>query len=181
MHGHYFLRYAPHGPGITVALTYAVFGPHVYGWYGGAHGDGFSGAFFALHRFYSGAPTIVLRSMRNDLWGSWLRESPGGAVQRVHSPLPDALAHQVDRLHAAFQRDWMFDRDAPDEAHERERYAELGIPLRGVNLRATRFDRFDRSGSHWRCDSAEADAGILERLARRWDLDERGPPLALAS
>src|SRR3982751_794771 len=93
----FLLRSAPAGAGLAVAVVYAGTPPDAYGWYTGARERTFPTAFFALRD-----GPVLTHSMGEDLHGAWLRHEPAHVPRRVHSPLADANAQELLRLHATF-------------------------------------------------------------------------------
>lgn len=179
MQPEFLLRFAPAGPGLVMALVYARRQRDVYGWYTGARDRTFPTAFFALHDYLPRNPQPVLaHSMGEDLYGAWLRYDPGHAPRRVHSPLPEVTARDLERLHAIFASDWLFASGDADAACQVAAYERLGLALHAINIRPRCFDRFVRDRPIWVARSTEFDVRVLECVAPHWALDDPGVPVA---
>jgi hypothetical protein len=177
MQSHFHLAYAPRGAGVASALFYVVSGENVYGWYTGARDHACEAAFFALEHYYSTHATTFCRSVGNDLYGAWVLDF-APVVTDIRNPVPEALCHELERLHEAFVREWLFYPNGDNARDDLAAYERLGLPVGPVNIRAERFTRFDQSQPTWVYASPGIDLNIVSTLRTSWPLDDREPPAA---
>lgn len=174
---HVHLACAPHGAGLLYALLWFDHGSDVYGWFMGARGDAFPGAYFKLESYRRASGMRFLRSAQDDVYGAWVEATAQGETAVLHPPpVPEELCHELARLQDRFIRHWLFFADDPDDldgAAQAEALRARGWPVRAVNVRADRLGKLDSGGPVWRYDAPGADLGLLVELSRLWPLDHR--------
>ena len=171
---HIHLGFAPRGVGLLYGLLWFARGNDVLGWFIGAIGGEYSAAYFVLQDYYSNAPTQLLRSAQNDVYGAWLQVSPQGDLTVPHPPpVPEALCHELLRLQNEFVRHWLFYGDDPEAHDEAEALRTRELSVRAVNVRPTRLNKFHTAAAVWRYDAPGADTGVLIDLSACWPLDYR--------
>jgi hypothetical protein len=171
---HSHLAYAPRGPGLLYAVTWFSDGDDVYGWFIGARDGGHLASYFMLQDYYSTRDTAFHRSVEDDVLGKWLRvhdDRRGGTVHADAPPVPEALRHELNRLQDQFVRHWLFFDDDPAAQAEAEALRARELPVRHVNVRADRLDKFRTAAAVWRYDAPAADRNVLLYLSKRWPLD----------
>lgn len=171
-HGH--LGYAPQGAGLLYALLWFDHHDDVLGWFIGMRQGRPLAAFFEVEDYHTPAGGRLLRSAQDDVYGPWLETTDAGDIELPHPPpVPEDLCHELIQLQDHFIRHWLFFADDAEAAAQAEALRARGLPLRAVNVRADRLDKFDTSGDEWRYDAPGADTGLLVHLSRRWPLDHR--------
>jgi hypothetical protein len=175
MQAHCHLAYAPRGAGVVSALFYVADGENVFGWYTGAKDHGCEAAYFALEHYYSTHATAFCRSLANDVYAGWVLDF-APITTDVRNPVPDDLCHELERLQAAFVREWLFYPGEPGADAEAAAYGKLGLPVGPMNIRAERLARFDQSQPTWIYASPGIDLNVISTLRTSWPLDDREPP-----
>lgn len=173
----FYLAITPRGAGLAAALFYRVDGVDIQGWFTGARNHGFLSKFFALERYYGEGPAVFWRSMDGGGRGRWMAGDTS-RVSNLHSPLPEAACHELERLQSAFAAEWLFYADDPRAVREMDEYRRLGLPVGAVNVRSSQLARFDRRGPTWIYASPDTDLNVVAYLMRHWALDYRGAPAA---
>lgn len=169
---HAHLAYAPRGAGLLYAVLWFAQEEHVFGWFIGSKDGGHLASYFMLQDYFSARETSLFRSVDDDVYGAWVHVRADGDLALPHPPpVPQAVAHELNRLQDHFVRHWLFfddDANALDEAkalHARE------LSVRHVNIRAARMDKLRTGAAVWRYDSPNADMNVLLYLSKRWPLD----------
>ena len=109
---------------------------NVYGWYTGSEQGTFPACYFMLEHFYSSLPTVFYRTTDNSPYAHWVKESGETETLLVdHSPVPEVLMHELDRLQFIFITEWLFYPQEPGSATEVDAYRILGLPVQPVNIR----------------------------------------------
>lgn len=168
------LAYAPRGAGLLYALLWFADGRSIYGWYIGSHDGLPEASYFALPDYYDPSKAVVLcRSTEDDLDGPWMQVDDRGESELPHPPVPQALHHELARLQDEFIRHWLFFDDDPDGAEQARALNARGLPVRHVNIKASRLGKLKTAPAVWRYDAPGVDLNVLLRLSQRWPLDER--------
>ena len=167
-----YLAYTPRGAGVLCALFYYAADNHVFGWYTGSQEGEFPATFFMLEDFYSPQQTFFYRSQEDDVYGTWLKHTPGGDLPVEGRELvPDAACHELERLQSAFIREWLFYAD--DDAAEKDcvEYRNQGLPVQAVNIRSRKLNKLDKNDLVWTYATATVDMNVISFLMRHWPLD----------
>ncbi len=169
---HQHLAFAPRGAGLLYALLWFAEGDHVYGWFIGSKDGGHRASYFMMQDYYSMRDTRLLCSAEDDVYGRWL-DVQGAVEEEVahRPPVPDVLCHELSRLQDQFVRHWLFFDDDPHAAEEAEALRRRELPVRHVNIRASRLDKLRTAPAVWRYDASGADRNVLSYLSKRWPLD----------
>ncbi len=171
---HAHLAYAPRGAGLLYAVLWFCEGSSIYGWCIGSR-DGVSEAsYFVLPDYYAVTPTVLYRSVEDDLRGPWVKVTEEGDYKLPHPPpVPEALCHELVRLQDEFVRHWLFFDDDPDSEIQAHALNARERPARHVNIKASRLAKLRMGAAVWRYDAPGADQNVLAHLSQRWPLDER--------
>ena len=167
-----YLAYTPRGAGVLCALFYFEEDKHIFGWYTGSQEGEFPATFFMLENFFSSQQTIFYRSQEDDVYGTWLKHTPGSDVPVEGRELvPDSACHELERLQFAFIREWLFYAD--DDVAEKEcaEYRDQGLPVQAVNIRSRKLNKLDKSDLIWTYATATVDMNVISFLMRHWPLD----------
>ena len=171
---HAHLAYAPRGAGLLYAMLWFADGPSIYGWYIGSRDGIPEASYFVLPDYYAVTPTVLYRSVENDLYGPWVQVTEDGDNELPHPPpVPQALCHELVRLQDQFIRHWLFFDDDPDSETHAQALNARELPVRHVNIKASRLGKLRMGAAVWRYDALGADLNVLVRLSQRWPLDER--------
>lgn len=166
------LAYAPRGAGVLYAVLWFADGSDVYGWYAGNRGGLAEASYFAMPGYYAARGPVLYRSAEDDLDGPWVESDGASAAPLSHSPVPQALHHELARLQDGFVRHWLFfDTDA-DAAQQAALLNARELPVRHLNVRADHLGKLHTAPAVWRYDTPGADQNVLVHLSRRWPLDE---------
>ena len=169
---HTHLAYAPRGVGLLYAVQWFAQGDHIYGWYIGSKDGGHRADYFMLQDYYSLRDTHFFRSVENDVYGPWADVRRSGEFALPHPPpVPEPLCHELRRLQDQFVQHWLFFDDDPMEAAEAAALRSRMLPVRHVNIRASRLDKLRTAPAVWHYDSPDADMNMLIHLSKRWALD----------
>lgn len=169
---HVHLAYAPRGVGLLYAVQWFAKGDHIYGWFIGSKDGGHRAHYFMLQDYFSLRDTHFFRSAENDVYGAWVDVRRTGEFALSHPPpVPDALCHELNRLQDQFVAHWLFFDDDPASADEAAALRSRTLPVRHVNIRASRLDKLRTAPAVWRFDSPDADVNVLNHLSKRWPLD----------
>ncbi len=167
------LAFAPRGAGLLYAVLWFAEGPNVYGWYIGSRDGVPEASYFVLPDHYTTKPDVLHRSLEDDPYGSWVEVTARGQVELAHAPVPQALCHELARMQDEFIRHWLFFDDDPDSEAQARALSERELPVRHVNIKASRLGKLHTSAAVWRYDTPGADQNVLVNLSQRWPLDER--------
>ena len=171
---HAHLAYAPRGAGLLYAVLWFGDGPSIYGWYIGARDGVPEASYFVLLDYYAVEPSALYRSVQDDLYGPWVQITDRGESELPHSPpVPQALRHELARLQDEFIRHWLFFDDDPDSETQARALNARELPVRHVNIKASRLGKLRTAPAVWRYDAAGADQNVLVHLSQRWPLDEQ--------
>lgn len=171
---HAHLAFAPRGPGLLYAVTWMNDEHHVYGWYLGSRDGEIEASYFMLQGYYDAHETAFLRSVQDDLDGVWVEARySGGELPLTHSPLPEAVRHELARLQDQFVRHWLFFEGDAEAATEGPALRARDLPVRRANIQASRLDKLTHGAAVWRYDSPGSDLNVLAWLTLRWPLDFR--------
>jgi hypothetical protein len=167
-----YLAYAPNGPGLFCALFWFVQDDDVYGWFTGAKAHEHPARFFMLEDYYSKRETQCFISAADDVHGDWMRSSTRDE-SRIDRPVPvpNELCPELDRLQDAFVREWLFYEGGEGYPQEAPLLRKRGLPVLGVNIRASRLDKLTGEGPVWTYCTPGADVRMVAYLSRRWGLD----------
>jgi hypothetical protein len=126
-----------------------------------------SAAFFMIEHFYAERTAMLYRSMQDDVYAPWtidypLRRSP------MRCPLPDAVAHELERLQSVFVDDWLFFDNDPGNASERAAFRQRSIPVLAANIQNRRLSRLRRVGRQLEHATPGLDINVLEFLEKHW-------------
>jgi hypothetical protein len=169
---HTHLAYAPRGVGLLYAVLWFAAKDDIYGWFIGAKDGGQIASYFMLQDYFSLRETRLFRSVQDDVYGPWVDVRSSGDWQLPHPPpVPEDVCHELNRLQDQFVRHWLFYDDDPAAREEANALHARQLPLRHVNIRASRLDKLHTAPAVWRYDSAGADRNVLIHLSKRWPLD----------
>lgn len=169
---HVHVAYAPRGAGVLCAACWYAQGQNVYGWFTGARAYEHPASFFMLERYYSTREAICFRSTENDVHGAWVTMSTHGeSLIHKHSPVPEALCHELERMQDVFVREWLFHRDDPAHAEEAAALSARELPAIGLNIRPKKLNKLQTDSPVWTYTSPGADLHVIGFLSRRWSLD----------
>lgn len=172
MQSNVYIAYCPHGPGLMSALFYTTQDANVFGWYTGCCGYDFRSHYFALEHFYSMHATAFYRSVENDVGGKWLLDfSP--VVTEVRPPLPDEVAHELNRLQSAFVSEWLFYPGDHQYKKDEQEYHAADLSVQSVNVRFRELARFNKEGPVWSYHSPNTDLNVVDFLTKSWALDDK--------
>lgn len=162
-----YLSYTPDAPSRLTALFYVDVHSDVYGWYMVAGQQRMSAAFLMIEHFYAERTATLYRSTQDDVYAPWtvdypLRPSP------LRCPLPDAIAHELERLQSVFVDDWLFFDNDPANVTERATCRARGLPLLAANIQNRKLSRLHRSGRQLEHSTPGFDFNILEFLEKHW-------------
>ena len=169
---HTHLAYAPRGVGLLYAVLWFAEDEHVYGWFIGARDGGHLASYFMLQDYFSLRETRLFRSVEDDVYGEWVDVRPAGDAPLPHPPpVPEAICHELSHLQYQFIRHWLFFDDDPEASEEADALTARQLPVRHVNIRASRLDKLRTAPAVWRYDAPDADMNVLIYLSKRWPLD----------
>jgi hypothetical protein len=178
MQVHSYLATAPRGVGVVSALYYALLGENACGWYTGTTDVRIESAYFALERYYSTQETVYCRSTGGDVRGGWVMDSAPVTVD-IRCPLTEPVCRELSRLQGEFDREWLWYSGEPGAAEEADAYRKLGLSPRGINIRASQLNRFDRTRPVWVHMSPGTDLNLVLSIKKHW-LSDSGKLRALA-
>ncbi|MCW5657250.1 MAG: hypothetical protein KIT60_06080 [Burkholderiaceae bacterium] len=168
---HTHFAYAPRGVGVLYAVMWFAEGDHVYGWFIGARNGGHLASYFMLQDYYAARDTAFFRSAQDDVSGDWILVHEHGAPVSHSSPVPETVRHELSRLQDRFVRHWLFFDDDAQSRAEAEALRARELPVRHINMRPDRLEKFRTAAAVWHYDSPEADRNVLAWLSKRWPLD----------
>jgi hypothetical protein len=169
---HTHFAYAPRGVGVLYAVMWFAEGDHVYGWFIGARNGGHLASYFMLQDYYAARDTAFYRSVEDDVLSDWVHVvHEHGAPVSHSSPVPETVRHELSRLQDRFVRHWLFFDDDAQSRAEAEALRARELPVRHVNMRPDRLEKFRTAAAVWHYDSPEADRNVLAWLSKRWPLD----------
>jgi hypothetical protein len=153
-------------PGLT-ALFYVDAHIDIYGWYLVGGQERMSAAFFMIEGFYAERAATLYRSLQDDVYAPWTIDYP---MRRnpVRCPLPEAVAHELERLQSVFVDEWLFFDNDPDSASERATCRTRGLPMLAANIQCRKFSRLHRAGRQLEHSTPGFDFNILEFLEKHW-------------
>lgn len=171
---HAHLAYAPRGAGLLYAMLWFCEGSSIYGWYIGSRDGVPEASYFVLPDYYAVTPTVLYRSVEDDLRGPWVKVTEEGDYKLPHPPpVSEALCHELVRLQDEFVRHWLFFDDDPDSETQVHALNARELPVRHVNIKASRLGKLRMGAAVWRYDAPGADQSVLAHLSQRWPLNER--------
>ena len=174
---HTHLAYAPRGVGLLYAALWFAREEHIYGWFIGSKNGGQLASYFMLQDYFSLRETRLFRSSEDDVYGAWVDVRAGGDLGLPHPPpVPEAVAHELNRLQDHFVRHWLFFDDDDGALDDAYALRARELPVRHVNIRAARLDKLRTGAAVWRYDSPNADMNVLLHLSKRWPLDYEAEP-----
>jgi hypothetical protein len=154
-------------PARLTALFYVDSHSDIYGWQLIARQQSLSAAFFMIENFYAERTATLYRSMQDDVYAPWTVDYPLRRAP-LRCPLPDALAHELERLQSLFVDDWLFFDVDPDSGLERTACHTRGVPLLAANIRSRKLSRLHRSGRQLEHSTPGFDFNVLEFLEKHW-------------
>lgn len=167
-----YISYSPGNSGAVFALLYCGGGADIYGWHVEARNTYFSAAFFMVEDFYSSGALRLYRSVEDDVYSLWTIDCPP-TREKIRSPLPDAMAHELERVQSAFVDEWLFFRHDDRIDAELAAYPARGLPIQEVNIKSRRLDRLHKTNSGWVYLSQGLDPGVTQLLRKYWRLNEK--------
>jgi hypothetical protein len=170
----HYISYTPEKLGRVFALLYFEQGTEMYGWHIDARSHYFSAAFFAVENFYADKATRLYRSILDDVYSPWIIDHPP-SKEKIRSPLPDAVSHELERVQSRFVEDWLFFGDDPHVDAEHAAYGRLGLQLHEVNIRSRKLGRLERKQGTWTAMTAGFDLHVVALLRKYWRLSEKAP------
>lgn len=171
---HAHLGYAPRGVGVLYALLWFADGNDVLGWFIGDTSGEPLAAYFMLQDYYTTRETRFLRSVQDDVRGPWVVSDHGVDTPVLHPPpMAEPACHELARLQDQFVRHWLFFDNDPQARAEADALQARELPVRGVNVRATRLGKFHTGAAVWRYDAPGAELRVLIELSKHWPLDHR--------
>ena len=171
---HAHLAYAPQGAGLLYAVLWFGDGPSIYGWYIGSRDGVPEASYVVLPDYYAVKPAVLYRSVEDDLRGPWVQVTERGESELPHTPpVSETLCCELARLQDEFIRHWLFFDDDSDGQTQAHALSERELPVRHVNIRASRLGKLRKAPAVWRYDAPGADQNVLVYLSQRWPLDER--------
>ena len=169
---HTHLAYAPRGAGLLYAVMWFAVGDDIHGWFIGAKNGEHVASYFMLQDYFSLRETRMFRSLEEEVRGRWAEVQRTGEEEELPlPPVPEAVSHELNRLQDQFVRHWLFFDDDPQADGEAQALHERQLPVRRVNIRASRLDKLQTAPAVWRYDSPDADRNVLIYLSKRWPLD----------
>lgn len=168
---HAHLAYAPRGAGLLYAVMWIAVEDDIYGWFIGSKDGETLASYFMLQDYYAVEATGFFRSVQDDVVADWVEVRGDREYPLPHVPVPEPVRHELMRLQDQFVRHWLFFDDDPDAAPEIAALHARELPVRHVNIRASRLDKLRTAPAVWRHDASEADLNVLLYLSRRWPLD----------
>jgi hypothetical protein len=167
-----YFAYVPRGAGVLCALFYYVAGNNLFGWYTGSAEGEYPQIFFMLENFYSTQQTYFYRSLEDDVYGKWVRQTDEGTIPANPVGLvPDAACHELERLQSLFTGEWLFYADDAAEADEFAAYREQGLPVQAINIRHRKLNKLDQRDLIWTYAAPAVDMNVISYLQRHWPLD----------
>ncbi|MEM5371418.1 hypothetical protein V4C53_36040 [Paraburkholderia azotifigens] len=167
-----FLAYEPDGPGLTCAVMAIVEGENVYGWYTGPAKRKLAAAYFMLEHYYSARETAFYHSVENDVRSAWALAYPRLEIDiGRHSPVSEAMCHELEYTQSRFVAEWLFYCDDPDTAADVEWYRMRSLPVTYAGVRCKKITKLRSDHVVWFHASPGFDLNIIECLRRRWELD----------
>lgn len=169
---HNHLAFAPRGVGLLYAVLWFAVDDDIFGWFMGAKDGGHIASYFMLQDYFSMRDTRLFRSVEDDVYGPWVDVRPSGDMQLPHPPpVPEELCHELSRLQDQFIRHWLFFDDDAEARAEADALNARELPVRHVNIRASRLDKLSTAPAVWHYDSPGTDRNVLIHLSKRWPLD----------
>lgn len=169
-----FISCSPEKSGAVFALFYLESHSDVLGWHLETRPPYFSAAFFMIENYYAEAQPHLYRSIEDDVYGAWTIDHPP-IRNRIRCPLPDAIAHELERQQSAFVEDWLFFSDDTRIGEELAQYEAHGLPVHEANLRWRRLQRLQENGDIRIHSSTGTDLNLVQFLRRYWRLNEKVP------
>lgn len=170
-----YISYAPGNSGSLFALLYFEDGADIHGWHIEARSVYFSAAFFMVENFYATRTPRLYRSVEDDVYGAWTIDNPPAPHEHIRCPLPESVAHELERMQSQFVDEWLFFRNDGDISAEAEAYAARGWPVQEVNIRSRRVARLQRQNSHCVYVPPGIDLNVVQLLRKYWRLSEKVP------
>jgi hypothetical protein len=168
---HAHLAYAPRGAGLLYAVMWIAVDDDIYGWFIGSKDGETLASYFMLQDYYGMRTTGFYRSAQDDVAGDWVEVRGDRELPLAHVPVPEPVRHELMRLQDQFVRHWLFFDDDPAATPEIAALQARQLPVRHVNIRASRVDKLRTAPAVWRHDASEADINVLIYLSKRWPLD----------
>jgi hypothetical protein len=166
------IRYFPNEPSSVSALFYVEYGVDVYGWYTHAESGSFSAAFFMLENFYVDRSTSLYRSIEDDVYGSWVSDSPPSDTE-IRCPLPELVRHELERIQSNFVDEWLFFENDPAASQEFLAYARHRLSIHAVNVKFKKLNRLEKDKPDWEHKTPGIDPNLMDFVQKRWRVNEK--------
>lgn len=167
-----YISYSPDKQGSIFALFYFESSADLYGWHLEAREAFFSAGFFLVENFYAETATHLYRSAEDDVYGDWAIDFPP-CRDLIRCPLPDSVAHELERLQSIFVEEWFFFADLPHIEAELAAYRVRRLPVQSVNIKSKRLNRLQREGRLWVYSGSGLDLNFVTLLRRYWRMSEK--------
>ncbi|HYD94410.1 MAG TPA: hypothetical protein VEC01_03720 [Noviherbaspirillum sp.] len=161
-------------PGAVFALFYCESGHDIIGWHLETKEPYFSAAFFMIENFYANSVPRFYRSVEDDVYGPWTIDYPPARCD-LRCPLPEAAAHELERLQSVFVEEWLFFRGDSGIDAELEVCRAHNLPINEVNVRPRRLLRMRKEDGGWRHMTPGLDPNVVQLLRKYWRLNEKVP------
>jgi hypothetical protein len=152
-----FLAYAPRA-GLGCVVAYLACDRDVYGWMGGPDDGAWRSSYFVLEDYYSQRRTRCVLVGEGDLY-------LGG--------IDEARCHELAWLRDFMEHEWIFHRDDPQAAADREACARAHLAVGEVGIRFRRLNRLSKLQATWTYYSPAFEEGVLDCLVDGTALDYR--------
>jgi hypothetical protein len=153
-------------PGSACAVStmfYVESGPDIFGWHAESIGNPFSAAYFMIENYYANSPTLLHRSLQDDLYGRWITDFPP-SENAIRCPLPEPMQHKLERFQFDFVEDWLFFRIDPAAANEIEAYHKLQLSVQSINIKSRKLKRLHKAGATLTHTTPGTDLYIVDYL-----------------
>jgi hypothetical protein len=155
--------FSPGSPSSVSTMFYVEAGADIFGWHAESIGNPFSATYFMIEDYYANSPTLLHRSLQDDLYGRWITDFPP-AENPIRCPLPEPVQHQLEQLQFGFVEDWLFFKIDPQAATEIEAYNKLQLPVQSLNIKSKKLKRLQKSGASLTHTTTGADLYIVDYL-----------------
>jgi hypothetical protein len=161
-------------PNVLTALFYLDAQRDVHGWHLVARGRQVSAAYFMVEHFYADCLPVLYRSVADDVYEPWTTDYPPKRAL-IRCPLPDHVAHELERWQSLFIREWIFFDTDPDADGELAAYRDHGKPMQAANIRCRKLNRIGWKTGHWIHATPGTDFNVVYFLEKHWRTDLRLP------